>query len=587
MLAASSTAGLFEWMFVIVPLTLFGAVVVGLWGAGRPRPGTPPWLSPAQRISSSLERLLPFPSWATATVGVGLFALLVAVIGFYWDVGWHIDFGRDKELFTPPHTMILIGLATILAAGVTEVVFATVTAAPTRLRWRSMRVPWSALPVLAIGAGALAGFPLDEVWHRAYGIDVTMWSPSHLLMIGGASLVPAALWLVLVEAGIRPTRRSVGGALHFIMAGAVLTGLSTMQGEFDFGVPQFQLLYHPVLIMLAAGIGLVTGRLVLGPGGALETVLSFLLLRGLIALVVGPVLGHTFPHIPLYVGSAVAVEVAAALVRTDRLGRFALAAGLGIGTVGLVEAWGWSHVWAAYPWRASLLPAAALIGPVAALGGAVIGGWFGRHLAGARPVLPRAALAAAGVAFVLALAVPFPRTHGRVVGTLAVDRAGSEARVRLDVVPGSAAEHARWFDVLSWQGGTLIRTPLRETGPGSYAAERPVPASGSWKTLVRLHRGTEMVALPVYMPADPSIDATRIPAADRTTPFVRDTELLLRESKPGPTWPALLVYIAVAGIAAVWIVLLGLAATKLPSSQTVTQVRPVAGQAAGGVRANR
>ena len=37
--------------------------------------------------------------------------LLIAVIGFYWDVAWHIDFGRDtKNLFTPPHVMILVGL---------------------------------------------------------------------------------------------------------------------------------------------------------------------------------------------------------------------------------------------------------------------------------------------------------------------------------------------------------------------------------------------------------------------------------------------------------------------------------------------
>jgi hypothetical protein len=35
-------------------------------------------------------------------------------LGLYWDVGWHIDFGRNKALFTPPHTMIVIGLAGIV-----------------------------------------------------------------------------------------------------------------------------------------------------------------------------------------------------------------------------------------------------------------------------------------------------------------------------------------------------------------------------------------------------------------------------------------------------------------------------------------
>ena len=46
-------------------------------------------------------------------------ALATAALGLYWDVGWHIDFGRDKALFTPPHTMIVIGLAGIVySAGI-------------------------------------------------------------------------------------------------------------------------------------------------------------------------------------------------------------------------------------------------------------------------------------------------------------------------------------------------------------------------------------------------------------------------------------------------------------------------------------
>jgi hypothetical protein len=162
------------------------------------------------------------------------------------------------------------------------------------------------------------------------------------------------------------------------------------------------------------------------------------------------------------------------------------------------------------------------------------------------------------------------------VGDLSVDRIGDAARVTVKVTPGTAAEHARWFEVLSWQGGSLIRTPLRQAGPGTYESVRPVPVSDSWKTLVRLHRGTEMVAVPVFMPADLAIGAEPIPAADRTVPFRRDTKFLLRETRPGPTWPALLVYITVAGIAAVWVALLGLAAARLPRREPAVALRPAA-----------
>ena len=66
----------------------------------------------------------------------------------------------------------------------------------------------------------------------------------------------------------------------------------------------------PVLIMLAAGIGLVTARIYLGRGGALMAVLGFLVIRGLVALMVGVVWGQTTPHFPLYLVEALLVEAA-------------------------------------------------------------------------------------------------------------------------------------------------------------------------------------------------------------------------------------------------------------------------------------
>ena len=49
-----------------------------------------------------------------------------------------------------------------------------------------------------------------------------------------------------------------------------------MQAEFDFSVPQFRLLFHPVLLMLAASIALVTARIWIGRGGALMALVGFL-----------------------------------------------------------------------------------------------------------------------------------------------------------------------------------------------------------------------------------------------------------------------------------------------------------------------
>ena len=50
------------------------------------------------------------------------------------------------------------------------------------------------------------------------------------------------------------------------LGGGFLIGLSTFQAEFDFGVPQFDLLFQPLLIALAACIALVSARLWGGRG---------------------------------------------------------------------------------------------------------------------------------------------------------------------------------------------------------------------------------------------------------------------------------------------------------------------------------
>lgn len=63
-----------------------------------------------------------------------------------------------------------------------------------------MVIPYAAILIAALGIGALPGFPLDEFWHQPYGIDVTMWGPTHLVMISGASFTPLGLWLLVAEA---------------------------------------------------------------------------------------------------------------------------------------------------------------------------------------------------------------------------------------------------------------------------------------------------------------------------------------------------------------------------------------------------
>src|SRR3546814_5545051 len=164
---------------------------------------------------------------------------------------------------TAPHAGILIGLVMILGAAVVGTLVATFERVD-GIHLGALRVPRSLVPLWALGLGAVSGFPLDEVWHTEYGIDVTMWSPTHMLMILGATFTGMAAWLVLAESGVRATDGEIGRGAHVVCGWLTLQGLLAPQGEFTFGVPQFSLLFSPILLCLAAGLGLVAFRIVHG-----------------------------------------------------------------------------------------------------------------------------------------------------------------------------------------------------------------------------------------------------------------------------------------------------------------------------------
>ena len=546
-----------SWTPLVSLLSVFAVIVVVLLVRGRG-----PLLG---RIPEVLERRTGIPGWAAAAMGTSLYGLLIAGEGFYSDVAWHIALGRDQALFTAPHTSIVVGLGFIFVAAAIGILFATVQRVETAPVIGGVRVPWSMIPLAVLGAGALAGFPLDELWHREYGIDVTMWSPTHMLMILGASFSGMASWLVLADARVSPRDSRWARGVHVVAAWLTIMGLTSAQGEFDFGVPQFQQIFHPILVTIAAGFALVAIRLVHGRGWALGIV------AGSIVFDLIPIFGDGGPVETrdggLYVVSALVVELAAWFAGTDRRLRFALISGIGVATVGLAAEWVWNQG-AHQPWRSALLPDAIWLCLLAGTGAAIIGAAFGRAVARERAGrLPAAALLAGAVAVVLALALPMPRGVGDVTASMEIDPSGDgQATVRVVLDPPDAADDARWFQAMSWQGGGLVIREMEEVGPGEFVTDGPVPVTGRGKALVRLHRGGELMAVPIYLPADPEIDEPEIPAEDRVVRFSSEKDFLLRETTEGGGGLAVAIYALLAIVAALWIGAFVLAARKTGAS---------------------
>jgi len=530
------------------------------------------------RAAAYAERLTGVPGWASLpNVFVGG-ALLIAVIGMYWDISLHIDNGRDPgPLANPAHYLILFGLFGIFVAGLLSMALPEPGTKPSTTAVRLQKdwyAPLGAVLMTACAGFALAGFPLDDVWHRLFGQDVTLWGPTHLMLIGGASLATLAAAILIAEGARAATKsgrepdKSFPIVRRALLAGAFLVGLSTVQAEFDFSVPQFRLLFHPVLLMLAASIALVTARIWIGRGGALMAVLGFLIIRGLLTGLVGGVWGQTTPHFPLYIVEAVCVEVVALLLTVRKPVLFGAVAGAAIGTIGLAAEWGWSHVWMTMSWPSSLLPEGVIFGLLAAVSGGVLGGAIGRALAPPSEALapsPRWAVIAAGVGLVVSVAYPLPIAEPenvsaqiRLTEVTGAPKRTVDAEVR--VSPPGAADGAEWFNSTSWQGGSSIVADMREVAPGVYRTTKPMPVYGNWKTTLRLHTGNVVAGLPVFLPEDKAIPAKEVPAeAQMTRDFVLDKKNLQREQKtdvPGylTTIAYLLVLAIVIGITAALVI---------------------------------
>ncbi|WP_328595162.1 hypothetical protein [Actinomadura macrotermitis] len=496
------------------------------------------------------------PGWASLPIVVALFSLLTALLGMYWDISLHISHGRDEgPLANIAHYPILFGLFGIFTAGVLAIALPNKGVRPGKAAVRITR-DWYAPAggVLLAGAGfyALLGFPLDDVWHRIFGQDVTLWGPTHLMLIGGAGLSLVGMMILEREgrraydgpAGDRPAAWAlfVRRSMH---AGGLLIGLSVFQAEFDFGVTQFRLVNQPLLIALAAGCALVAARLWVGRGGALAAVVFYMLIRGGVSLIVGGIIGELWAAVPLYFAEALCVELAA-LVLARRPLLLGAVSGVLIGTAGFAAEYGWTRFAYKLPWTGDIIVEGSLMAVVGGVAGGLCGAMLAEGLEGRlpRPAVARPLFAAAILAFAAAatncVIFSVPKGEQATVDLTDVrgDAAHRTANARITLSPANAVDDPAWVAITGWQGKGLHVEPLIKEGQGVYRTAAPMPLYGEWKTLIRIHDGRTLAGVPIYLPDDPAIGAKELPATDHfTRPVQSEKKILQRELKSGvPGW---------------------------------------------------
>jgi len=130
-------------------------------------------------------------------------ATISAVIGGVWDISWHKSIGRDS-FWTPAHMMIYL-CGVLAGLGSAYLILSTTWNQRAPLRDTSVTM-WGFRGPLGAFIGAWGGMamlvsaPFDDWWHSAYGLDVKVLSPPHVVLILGILAIRlAALVLTLGE----------------------------------------------------------------------------------------------------------------------------------------------------------------------------------------------------------------------------------------------------------------------------------------------------------------------------------------------------------------------------------------------------
>jgi len=165
-----------------------------------------------------------------------LFASSSVIVGVIWDISWHRTIGRDT-FWTPAHLAIYTGG---IVAGLTcgwialMTTFARTTAATIpAVRFWGFRAPLGAWVCIWGAFAMLTSAPFDDWWHNAYGLDVKILSPPHVLLAAGIGAIQFGAMLMAVAWQNRSTACDRQLQRLFLLASGLLLILAvTLASEY-------------------------------------------------------------------------------------------------------------------------------------------------------------------------------------------------------------------------------------------------------------------------------------------------------------------------------------------------------------------
>jgi hypothetical protein len=175
------------------------------------------------------ERMWPLNAVLGASVCI--------VTGLIWDISWHRSIGRDT-FWSPPH--LLEQIAAIIAGCscgwlVLQMTFGGNGADRNRgVRFWGFRGPLGAWLCIWGTLMMITSAPFDNWWHNAYGLDVKIMSPPHMVLAWGmiAIEIGAMLMCLARQNTATPEQQRRLSILYAASAGILLTMHATVLMEY-------------------------------------------------------------------------------------------------------------------------------------------------------------------------------------------------------------------------------------------------------------------------------------------------------------------------------------------------------------------
>jgi hypothetical protein len=197
-------------------------------------------------------------------------------LGAYWDISFHSESGRES-FFQAPHLLIYGGILICML-----VIAISLGKKEKGINWKQYLQKDRAVMIALIAMLLqISSGPFDEIWHNTFGLDVSVWSPPHAVLIFGGVAVCISLSMLAVKTENRIT--DVFRALT--LAGALLI-VEVFLAEFEFPMPSWHIsqsrsywVYVSLLTLFAVIIIMIAKIRINWKLGATLSMLMFLFLR--------------------------------------------------------------------------------------------------------------------------------------------------------------------------------------------------------------------------------------------------------------------------------------------------------------------